>query len=280
MSQAATHKKQTIISSKGLSAGRQIREVVTHPDLLLTLTWRDLKIRYAQTLLGFTWSIVQPLFGLVSLFVVFYKLANISTGDIPYLSFALSGLIFWNYFYFVIQQSAVALVSMQAVIKKIYFPRLSIPLSKTLLGLLDWSIALLLLIAVLFWQDSLSLHILWCLPVLLATMISALGLGLLVSSFSIRYRDLQQITPFFLQILFFLTPVAYPAGILQQLMPEDYRFLIYINPMTGILEIWRHLLFGSSLNSQAFISVLIGVLLFTAGLWSFARTSKKIADII
>lgn len=274
------HKNQTIITPAGLSAFRQIYDVFKNRDLLLTLTWRDLKVRYAQTLLGFAWSVFQPVFAMASLFIVFFKLAKISTENIPYLSFTLSGLIFWNYFYFVIQQSAVGMVAMQAVLKKIYFPRLSIPFSKALVGLSDWLVALVILIIVLLWQDVISAKILWSIPMLLLTMISALGIGMLISAFSIRYRDLQQITPFFLQMLFFITPVAYPSGLLQNMLPKNFDFLVYLNPISGILELWRHLLFNTTLNPHFYISIISGSMLFIFGLIFFSKTSKKIADIL
>lgn len=268
------------ITNKGQSFGEAIRELWRHPDLLWAFTYRDLKIRYAQTALGYLWSVIQPLFGVMAVFLVFFKLAGLETGKIPYLVFALSGLVFWNYFNYVLTQSAASIIHMQAMVKKIYFPRLSIPFGKSIVGAVDLLIGLLIL-SIVMQVYGFSLFSLGSFPViLLLTAMAALGGGMIVSALSIRYRDLQQILPFLTQILFFLTPVAYPSAMLTKALGEDWLWAAYLNPMVGILELFRHFLFHESLSPLSFISMGVSGLLFITGLWLFVSTDKKMADLI
>lgn len=270
----------TRITASGNSIGFALKELFQNPDVLWAFTYRDLKVRYAQTLLGYAWSFVQPVLGLAAVFVLFFKIAGINSGGIPYLAFALSGLIFWNYFTFLVTQTAASFLSVQSMIKKIYFPRLSIPFSKMLVGLVDLTVALIIFLAVLWYYD-LSLSGLVIVPLIaLFTALGAAGIGLLVSALSVRYRDLQQVLPFAMQILFFVTPVAYPAGLLQKSISNELIWIIYLNPMTGILEFFRLSLFGTPVNPLSYLSLAMAVLLFLMGLVVFGRVDKKIADLI
>ncbi|MDZ7847546.1 MAG: ABC transporter permease [Owenweeksia sp.] len=238
------------------------------------------RIRYAQTYLGFTWGIVQPLLGLTAVFVLFFKIAGIGSGETPYLAFALSGIIFWNYFYYVVTQATASFVNAQAMIKKVYFPRLSLPISKVIVGLVDLLIGIILLIIALSYYN-LSFTGLLITPVIwFFTAMAGLGLGLMVSGLSLRYRDLQQVLPFTLQLLFFLTPVAYPAALFSKFISENKLWLTYLNPMTGLLELLRHFLFGEAISNMVYISLLMCVLLFVLGLYLFSRVNKKMADLV
>lgn len=270
----------TRINASGNSIGHSLRELFRHPDILWAFTLRDLKVRYAQTYLGYLWSLIQPLLGLTAVFVLFFKIAGINAGGIPYLAFALSGLVFWNYFTYLTTQTAASFLSVQAMVKKIYFSRLSVPFSKVITGLIDLSVGLLLLLAILaYFNISLSGLLIFPL-ILIFTALGAVGLGLLVSALSIRYRDLQQVLPFALQILFFLTPVAYPTALLQKVIPANWLWLSYLNPMTGILEWFRWALFDSPVHSLSYLSLAMAVALFLAGLQVFNRVDKKIADLL
>lgn len=223
---------------------------------------------------------MQPIASVAALFLVFQKVVTVSTNGIPYLPFALSGIVLWNYFNYVITQSASSLIFNQGMIRKIYFPRLCLPLSRALVGLVEPLVGLLLLILLLFTTGFGGVGILFFIPALLATAIAALGIGLWASALSIRFRDLQQILPFVLQILFFLTPVAYSAKLIDGLIPEQWRFLIYLNPMTGIIESFRAALFGQPLSPAAAISYAMVVLLFLTGITYFQKVEMKIADIV
>lgn len=250
------------------------------PTLIRAFATRDLNVRYAQTYLGFAWSIIQPLFGLSSLFILFFKIAGIQTEGIPFLAFALSGLVFWNYFNYVLSQSASAMVSMQAMVKKIYLPRLSIPTAKALVGLVDFTIGLLLLVGICIYYN-IDLGGLLIFPLILPCIaMSALGIGLTISAISLRYRDLQQIIPFAMQLLFFVTPIAYPTSMLSSLLGNDWQWIVYINPLAGLLEIFRSFLFETTLHPMAYLSLALSPALLFIGLWSFVKADKKMADIV
>ncbi len=238
-------------------------------------------MRYAQTYLGYWWSILQPLASVAVLFLVFQKLIKVPTGGIPYLPFALSGIILWNYFNYVITQSAASLINAQNMISKIYFPRLSLPLSRALVGLIEPLIGFVILIIALIVFTDFSLWGLLAFPlVILLTAMASVGIGLWTSALSIKFRDLQQVLPIALQILFFLTPVAYSSSLVNQLLSESYHFLIYLNPMSGIIELFRCLLFGGPFNSLSIISILVSMLLFLSGLRYFQHSEKHVADIL
>lgn len=273
-------KSKTIITPEGQNIRTTLLELWQAPALIRAFASRDLHVRYAQTYLGFVWSIIQPLSGLSTLFILFFKIAGIETGKVPFLAFALSGLIFWNYFNYLLSQSASAMVAMQAMIKKIYLPRLSIPTAKALVGLVDFGVGLLLLVGICLFYN-ISLYGLLVFPlVLLAIAMAALGIGLTISAISLRYRDLQQIIPFALQLLFFLTPVAYPTRMLSSLLGNDWTWLVYLNPMTGTLEIFRGFLFQSPWAAEALISLALCPVLLFIGIWSFVKADKKMADIV
>ncbi len=270
----------THITSKGSPVWNNFRELFQNPDLIRAFAYRDLRIRYAQTALGFLWGFFQPLIALVAVFIVFYKIAGVQTEGIPYPLFALSGLIFWNYFNFLTTQSAATLIHMQSMIKKIYFNRLSLPVSKVFVGLVDFGIALLVFVIMAIYYQAGLLALLSFPLILLLTIMAGLGLGMLTSAMSVKFRDLQQVLPFFLQLLFFITPVAYPTAMLSNLIPSQWSFLVYLNPMTGILELWRAFLFGSPLSEMIGISVVSSLLLFLAGMIFFVRIDRKVADWI
>lgn len=268
------------ITAKGNSLSTAWRELRKSGNLLRVLTYRDLKIRYAQTYLGFLWSFFQPLAGLAVVFVLFYKLAGIQPEGVPYLPFALSGLVLWNYFSFVLAQSAAVLINMQAMIKKIYFPKLSLPLSKVLVGSIDFSIGLLLLVGLMLYS-GISLGGIWVfIPALLFTLSAATGLGMLLSAVSIRYRDVQQLIPFFTQMLFFLTPVAYATTLAENLLSENLRWLYFLNPMAGVLNLLRHHLFNLHFAPESYLSFTISIALLGVGLLAYVRAEKKMADLL
>jgi lipopolysaccharide transport system permease protein len=272
--------KITLISPAGNSLTQSIKELIQNPGVLRALAMRDIRVRYAQTFLGIGWGLLQPLLGLAAVFVLFFRLAGIDSGGTPYLVFALSGLVLWNFFYYLVTQSSSGLVHMQAMIRKIYFPRLSIPFSKVLVGMVDLLIGTFLLMAFMRYYN-LSLTGIWMImPAAVITILAALGIGLIVSAISLRFRDLQQVIPFLLQILFFLTPVAYPSSLIEKLLPANILWISYLNPLTGVLELWRGGLFGNPVTTSSWTSVLSALLLFLLGLVLFGRTERKMADLI
>jgi lipopolysaccharide transport system permease protein len=249
--------------------------------LLWSFATRDYKVRYAQTLLGYGWSIIQPLASVAVLFLVFKKMMGIEAEGIGYLPYVMSGLLLWNYFNFVISQSASALLNAQNMIRKIYFPKICLPLSKAIVGLVAPLVGFLILI-LLISQESNSnwWGLLFFFPALIITSFASMGIGLWASALSIRFRDLQQIIPYVLQILFFLTPIAYSSKLANSLVPESMEFILYLNPMTGIIESYRSLLFGTMASPFIWISYAMSLLLFISSLRYFQKIEMKIADII
>ncbi len=271
----------TRITAKSPSLGASLAEVWRYRQLLITFAKRDYKVRYAQTLLGFSWSFIQPLASVVVLYFIFQRVMKVPTGNISYLPFALSGLIFWNYFQSVVTQASASLIGNQSIIRKIYFPRLTLPLSRAIVTLVEPLVAaLLFIIALLYFNEGSWFAALSFIPLLALTALAALGLGLWSSALSIRFRDLQQAIPFALQMLFFATPIAYSSSLLRKISPANADYLLYLNPLTGIIETFRHLVFGTNLSPHVWISVLLAFCLFASGLIYFQKVERKIADIV
>lgn len=206
---------------------------------------------------------------------------GIEAKGISYLPFVMSGLLLWNYFNFVISQSASALLNAQNMIRKIYFPKICLPLSKAIVGLVAPLVGFFILIALLSQEPTSNwLGLMYFFPALLITALASMGIGFWTSALSIRFRDLQQIIPYFLQILFFLTPIAYSSQLANSLFPKSMEFVLYLNPMTGIIESFRSILFGIPANDFIWISFGMSLLLFVSGLKYFQKIEMKIADII
>lgn len=268
------------ISAKRPAFSQTLRELWEHRGLLYTFARRDYKARYAQTFAGMAWALLQPLLALAVLYLLFQRVLMVETQGISFFPYALSGLLFWNYFQFVVSQSAAALIDGQRMLQKIYFPRSVLPLSKGILALVEAGVLFLLF---LFFLGSEPIQpwalLAWPLCIL-GAMLAALGLGLWFSALSIRFRDLQQIIPILLQFLFFLTPVAYAPEMLLNLLPKDLYWLIYLNPLTGIIETFRHLLWHLPWQPEALLSWSIALMLTLSGAWYFQRVERKIADWI
>jgi len=249
--------------------------------LLYNFAYRDYRARYAQTLLGYGWAIIQPIMAAAVLFFLFHNLLKVETQGVAFLSFTFSGLLFWNYFAFVLSQSSASLISAQSMLQKIYFPRIILPLSKGLLGLVELSITLVIFLFIAFADAQVeSLGLLSFIPLIISVLAAAWGLGLWLSALSIRYRDLQQALPFLLQMLFFISPIAYSPALVQERLPESMQALYYLNPISGILELFRAALFNLEYHPQAWLSILVAFLLFISGWWYFHRVERKIADLI
>ncbi len=270
--------QQIIIDSSKKGINLNIKELIAYKDLLLTLAYRDLKVRYAQTVLGFLWAAIQPLTTLLIFTLVFAKVAKVDTGSIPYPLFALAGMSGWTYFAFVMSQAGSSIVSAQGMISKIYFPRLIIPISKALVGLVDFGITFAFMIGLMFYYGfAPGLNILFFPVFLILAIISGLTIGIWLSALTVRFRDFQQIVPFMVQLGMYATPVAYPAS----LVPEKYQFVYFLNPMAGVVEGFRwSLLGGNEPNSLIFLSSALIIILFISGLYFFRSVEKVMADII
>ncbi|HEV7523541.1 MAG TPA: ABC transporter permease [Acidimicrobiia bacterium] len=247
-------------------------------ELVAFLALRDVKVRYKQAVFGGAWAIAQPLAAAVIFTVVFGRLAKISSGDVPYLVFAFSGFSLWSYFSTAVNDARNSLVGNSALITKVYFPRLAIPLASILPGLVDLAVALVVL-AVMCVSTGIhpGLEILTAPLFLFGAMVVAFGAGTLFAALSVRYRDVQQVFGLLLQLWLFATPVAYPST----LVKGGWRWLYAINPMVGAVDGWRWaLLGGRAPGREALVSALVALGLLYAGLRVFQQSERRFADVI
>jgi lipopolysaccharide transport system permease protein len=248
-------------------------------ELLYFLTWRDIKVRYKQTALGAVWAVLQPLLTMLVFSVIFGVLANLPSDDVPYPIFTYTALLPWQLFAFALTQSSTSLVTDQNLITKIYFPRLVIPIASVMAGLADFAIAFIVLLGMLLvYQIPLTLRLLVLPPLILLALVTALAVGLWLSALNVKYRDVRYTLPFLTQLWLYATPIAYSSS----LIPEQWRWLYCLNPMTGVVEGFRWALLGktSPVGSLIFVSAGVVVLLFLGGLIYFKRIEDSFADVI
>ena len=261
----------------------QLGSIWQYRELLYFLVWRDIKVRYKQTALGVTWVILQPVVSMVVFTILFGYLLQVPSGDVPYPIFSYVALLPWNYFASSINKSSTSLIQNTNLVTKVYFPRMVIPISSVLSGLVDFAIGFLILIILMFiFKVPPAPSILFLPAFLFLAMQTALGFGFWLSALNVRYRDVNYLVPFILQIWMYLTPVIYGVD----LIPEPYRFLLALNPMTAVVEGFRWALLGPQLESaQApgtilLFSFLISIFVLITGAVFFRRTERTFADII
>jgi lipopolysaccharide transport system permease protein len=257
-------------------------ELVAYRELFWMLAWRDFKIRYAQTFVGLLWAVIQPLMTILILYVVFGRFANVDTGPIPHIVYSTCGVMAWTYFAYVMTNAGNSIISAQAMVKKIYFPRIIIPLSKAVVGFIDLGITALILIALMFYFDvPLSGNVIYFPVFLVCAIISALAVGVLLSALTIRYRDFQYVIPFAVQLGLYITPTAYPAEFAISRLPEWATVLYFLNPMAGIVEGFRWSILGTPLpHTMSLLSIASMVILLIAAVLYFKRVDGKIADYV
>jgi len=247
-------------------------------ELLYFLTWRDVKVRYKQTQLGIAWAIIQPLLTMLVFTLFFGRLAGVPSDNIPYPLFAYSGLLAWTFFSNAITTSGNSLVGSAHLVTKVYFPRMIIPGAAVAAGLVDFGIAFVILVMLMvYYRVTVTLNILMFPVVVLLTTLFALGMGMWLSALTVKYRDVRFAVPFLIQLGMFVSPVIYPASFL----PQKFRWLLSLNPMTGIIEGYRSSLFGRQFNwSSLAASAAITLILLIYASYSFRRMEKNFADII
>ena len=272
--------KEIIIRPKPKWQLVDLEEIWRYRELLYIFTWRDIKVRYKQTILGVLWVIFQPIVSMIIFTIFFGKLAKIPSYDMPYSLFVLIGLIFWNFFSNTLSHSSASMVANEGIIKKVYFPKIILPLSSIITGFVDFSINLFILLTfslILGYIPSL-----WALVVfpsaVFITAITSAGSGFFLSSINVKYRDVNYILPFFIQILLFLCPVIYPLAI----VGETNKAIMAINPLTTVVESVRMVFLGRGFinGNLILISVFSSVLIFIFGLWYFRKTEQFFADIV
>src|SRR5262245_4396133 len=255
-----------------------LRELWAYRELLLVLTIRDIKLRYKQTMLGAAWAILQPFVTMVVFSIFFGLLANMPSDGFPYPVFVYSALVPWTFFANAITSSSNSLVGSAHLVSKVYFPRLIIPLSAIGVGIVDFVVASSILLAMmLFYGVGWSLNMLMAPVLLLAIAFTALGAGTCLSALTVSYRDFRYVVPFMVQTWMFLTPVVYPAS----LVPTQWRWLLYLNPMSGLVEGFRAVFLGKAFDFFGLaVSAGTAVGLFLAGVVYFGRVERRFADII
>jgi lipopolysaccharide transport system permease protein len=256
-----------------------LKEIYEFRELLYFLIWKDIKVKYKQTIFGIGWAILQPLFMMIIFTLFFGKFAKIPSDNIPYPIFSYTGLIIWTYFSNSLTFATDSVVKHQNVITKIYFPKILLPLSSVLSHLLDFFISfIVLIIFLLFYKITPTLNILYLPFFIFITVITSFTFSLYLSALNVYYRDVRYIINFLIQIWFFLTPIAYPASI----VPEKYRSIYGLNPMVGVIEGIRWSLLGKEITSlkMMFISVSLIIFLFIGGIYFFKNMEKTFADVI
>ncbi len=272
-------KQLTIIKPKGRLAALDLKEIWQRRELLYFFTWRDLKVRYKQTAVGVLWAVFNPFIAMVVFSVFFGSLAKMPSDGVPYPIFVFVGLLFWQFFSTSLTQASNSLVANKDIITKVYFPRLILPISSIITNFVDFLLASLILVGLMFYYhyspNLIGLLILPCL--LLITFVVAAGSGLFLAAINVKYRDVRYVLPFFIQMMLFITPVIYPTSILQK-----YSWLMAFNPMTGVIEIARAAIFGNAaINwNLLLISGVICLLVLFFGLIYFKKTEKYFADIV
>lgn len=248
-------------------------------ELLFFLTWRDIKVRYKQTALGASWAVLQPVLTMIIFSIIFGGLAKLPSDGIPYPIFTFTALLPWQLFAFALSQSSNSLVGSQNLISKVYFPRLVVPFSSVLAGVVDFAIAFVVIVGLLFYYGIGLTPTILLLPLfLLLALISALAVGLWLSALNVKYRDIRYVVPFLTQFWMYATPIAYSSS----LIPEKWRWLYSLNPMTGVVEGFRWAILGkSSLDVLSLgISAFMVIALLIGGLYYFKRMETSFADII
>lgn len=269
----------TVIQPSSGWSALQLRDLWLHRELIFFMTWRDLKVRYKQTLLGAGWAILQPFLTMVVFSIFFGRLAGVPSDDVPYPIFSFTGLIPWTLFSKALQDASRSLVASSHMITKIYFPRMILPLSSVLAGVVDFLIAFVVLVGMMVYYRIYPTSQVWTLPLfLLLALVTAVGVGLWLSALNVIYRDVGYILPFLTQVWLFLTPIAYPTSI----VPQHWQALYALNPMTGVVEGFRWALLGTGQppGLMTAVSALVAVVLLVSGMFYFRRMERRFADMV
>ncbi len=269
----------TLRPSRGWIA-LNLRDLWRYRELAYFLTWRDVIVRYKQTLLGAGWAVLQPLLNMVVLSVIFGEFAKMPTGGIPRPIFTFAALLPWGLFSKALSDTGRSMLSNRSMITKIYFPRLIIPLASVLGGLVDFSIQFVILVGMMFYYQFAPTAAAFTLPLfILLALVTALGVGLWLSALNVLYRDVNYILPFLTQLWLLITPVAYSA---QEVVPEQWQLIYALNPMVGVVEGFRWALLGATPppTGTLLISASISVILLITGMYYFRRMERTFADLV
>ena len=269
-----------IYISDAARAGRflDLRELWAYRELLWVLTARDIKVRYKQTVLGIAWAVIQPVLIMIVFSIFFGRLAGVPSEGYPYPVFVYAGLLPWTFFANAVSHSSNSIITSTNLITKVYFPRLIIPLSSIGAAIVDFLIATVIMFLLMLYYDMpFTSNLLFTPLLLLAVIFIALGIGAWLAALNVAFRDFRYVVPFMIQIWLFITPVIYPVN----LIPENWQWLYYLNPMTGLIEGFRSAFLGKPFDVVGpAISFTVAIACFIIGVWYFKRVERRFADII
>jgi lipopolysaccharide transport system permease protein len=258
----------------------RLKELWQYRELLYFLTWRDIKVRYKQTVLGVLWALIQPFMTMVVFSLFFGQLARVPSDGLPYPIFNYAALIPWTLFSQGLTMSANSLVSSANLLRKIYFPRLVIPISSILSGLVDFALSFTILFGLmLFYGVAPTINVIWLPLLILLALVTSLGVGLWLSALNVQFRDVRYTIPFLTQLWMFITPIAYPSSLIQD---QTLRLIYSLNPMTGVVEGFRWALLGTDTapNTMILVSAAAAFTLLISGLFYFRRMERTFADVV
>lgn len=270
--------ESTLINAERTTFTKYIKELWRYRNMVWVFAQQELKVSYAQTLFGLFWLVLKPLIILALFTFVFGQLIKIQEMHHPYALFAFSGLTAWNYFSFLVGSGGGVLIASQGLIRKIYFPKMVLPLAKAVVGLAEAIVSLVIMFALMMmWGYPFTVKLLALPLFLLANIITGLGITLWLNALNLRYRDLNQFIPVLVGFLIWLTPVFYPGT----LIPSQYSFILYANPMAGVIELYRWAMLGDAFPPTGyFISVIEVIVVFISGTMTFIRAEDDMADYL
>jgi lipopolysaccharide transport system permease protein len=274
----AAERSLVLVIERKRALGLELRDLWAHRELFYFLAWRDVKVRYKQTVLGASWAILQPLISMVVFTLLFGRLARVPSEGEPYAIFSYAGLLAWNFFTTALTNSSNSLVNSTNLITKVYFPRLLVPTAAVGAALVDVAIASIMLFAIMpIYGVGFHVSLLMLLPLVMLTALTASALGIWTSAVNVKYRDVRYALPFAIQMLMFLTPVIYPVSFL----PARWRWLLRLNPLSGVIEGFRDAVFNRPFNWIGLaISAGVTAVLLLAAVCIFSRMEEEFADVI
>ena len=269
----------TIIQPSRGWVSLKLRELWEYRELLYFLVWRDVKVRYKQTALGAVWAIIQPFMAMVVFSVFFGKLAKMPSDGIPYPLFAFAALVPWGFFANGLSQASNSLVGSAHLITKVYFPRLVVPISSVISGIVDFALSFVVLLGMMFYFGIFpTVNVIWLPFLLFLAFVTALGVGMWFSALNVEFRDVRYVIPFLTQFWMFATPIVYPSSLLS----EPWRTVYGLNPMVGVVEGFRWALLGTQTapGPIVIVSSLAAVVILVGGAFYFRRMEKTFADLV
>lgn len=274
----ASSERITVIEPTRGWRSLDLKELWAFRELLYVLTMRDVKVRYKQTVLGASWAIIQPFMTMIVFTVIFGQLAKIASDGIPYPVFVYAALLPWTFFANAVTSASGSLVGSSHLISKVYFPRLIIPLSSIGIGLIDFAVASVILLGLMFFYGiGWSIHLIAVPVLVLSVVFVALGVGTFLCAVTVSYRDFRFVVPFMVQFWMYATPIVYPAS----LVPEQWRWLLYLNPMAGLIEGFRSAFLDRPFDIVGIaISFVVAIVAFLAGVVYFEQVERRFADVI